>query len=76
HEACDQLRDAMNGDFADRVQLSVHSDPCNGLHCEHCLISDCKVRQHPFAALEEFTLTEMTQSDEERGEHATEPNFL
>lgn len=69
HEACVELRDAINVDFPEKIQLSVHSDPCNALHCEHCLIVECYSRKQEFAAIEEFTLEKITESDEERGEY-------
>lgn len=68
HEACESLESTLIADFSDRIQVSIHSDPCRMAHCTHCAMSACTTRQAPFIAPENITLANMTQSDEERAE--------
>lgn len=65
HEACDSLEKALVSKFSDRIQVSIHSDPCYKLHCEHCRMEDCTSRQQPFRRLEELNLSNIIKSDEE-----------
>ena len=68
HEACESLENTLITDFSYRIQVSIHSDPCQMAHCTHCAMSDCTSRKTPFVAQEDITLANMTQSDEERAE--------
>lgn len=74
HKACNTLRETIQEGFSDRVQLTIHTDSCEELHCSHCLMSDCPYRREPFVAPLVYTLKELTQSDEERREHS-EPSL-
>lgn len=68
HTACNNLRDTLAAEFSERVQVSIHSDPCGKKHCEHCQISNCSTRQTSFIALEKIDLSNLIQSDDERDE--------
>ena len=68
HQACDKLKETLITDFSDRIQISVHSDPCMMKHCEHCEMKNCTSREKGFIALEELDLSNIIQSDEERNE--------
>lgn len=68
HTTCDQLQRTLKADFSDRIQMSIHSDPCRREHCEHCEMEDCAFRRRNFVALETISLSNLTQSDEERQE--------
>ncbi|WP_455498237.1 cation diffusion facilitator family transporter [Coprobacter sp.] len=68
HTACLQLENAICKGFTDKVSFSVHSDSCAERHCEHCLIETCKYRKEAFIAPLQFTLEEITESDEDRNE--------
>lgn len=68
HQACDKLKAALVSNLSEKIQISIHSDPCGMKHCEHCEMKDCTSRQIPFVALEAITLLNITQSDEERDE--------
>ncbi|MDD3040324.1 cation diffusion facilitator family transporter [Bacteroides sp.] len=69
HHACDKLRDTLITDFSDKIQVSIHSDPCMMKHCEHCEIKNCTSRKSEFVTLEDISLSNIIQSDEERNEH-------
>lgn len=68
HEACNSLRNTFISRFSERIQVSIHSDPCNWAHCEHCLMDTCTFRQAAFVAQEAFSLQRIVESDEERNE--------
>lgn len=68
HQACEKLKESLIYRFSDRIQVSIHSDPCQMKHCEHCEIHECSSRKSPFIALEIISLSNITQSDEERDE--------
>lgn len=68
HDACESLRTTLVSRFSERIQVSIHSDPCYKLHCEHCLMETCETRQSPFVSLEQFNLSRIIESDEERNE--------
>lgn len=68
HQACDNLRNTLSSKFSEKIQVSIHSDPCEMKHCEHCEMSDCISRKHPFIALENINISNIVQSDEERNE--------
>lgn len=68
HNACESLKKTLIADFSDRIQMSIHSDPCQMKHCEHCDMKTCTSRQTDFIALEEINLSNIVQSDEERNE--------
>ena len=66
HEACDELRDAIATGFDNRVQVSIHSDPCHSEQCPRCAMTDCAYRNAPFTSSLALTLQEVTRPDEER----------
>lgn len=68
HEACDALKDTLSNTFSDRVQVSIHSDPCGIKHCEHCEMMSCTSRATAFVALQPISLSDLIESDEERKE--------
>lgn len=68
HQSCDKLKNTLISEFSDRIQVSVHSDPCRMKHCEHCEMFECNTRKADFIALEDISLSNITQSDEERNE--------
>ncbi|MEG1580341.1 MAG: cation diffusion facilitator family transporter [Bacteroidaceae bacterium] len=68
HKACDHLKKTLISNFSDRIQVSIHSDPCEMRHCEHCEIGSCAYREQPFKGLEDISISNIIQSDEERNE--------
>lgn len=68
HDACDKLKETLISHFSDRIQVSIHSDPCKDKCCAHCEMPDCIYRKHPFESLEEINLINIRQSDEDRNE--------
>lgn len=68
HRACESLKATLISKFSDRIQVTIHSDPCGMKHCRHCPMSECTTRQEPFEAIEEINLSILVESDEERNE--------
>lgn len=68
HQACNNLRNTLSPKFSDKIQVSIHSDPCEMKHCEHCEMYNCTSRKYPFVALENINISNIVQSDEERNE--------
>lgn len=50
HKACEELKRVIEQSFSDRVLFSVHSDPCEERHCNHCSVEECPYRREAFAA--------------------------
>lgn len=44
HKACEELKRVIEQSFSDRVLFSVHSDPCEERHCNHCSVEECPYR--------------------------------
>ncbi len=68
HEACENLQNTLISNFSDKIQLSIHSDPCLMEHCKHCLLGECTSRKTNFIASENINLLNLTESDDERKE--------
>lgn len=68
HRACDKLKDTLTTDFSDRIQVSVHADPCMMKYCGQCDIKNCTSRKTTFVALEDISWVNIILSDEERNE--------
>ena len=64
HEACDELERLIEIELPDRVQLSVHSDPCNEHQCKNCLLIDCIHRTQIFESPLELTIKLLTHEEE------------
>ena len=54
HKVGEALKAALESRFADRIQLTVHLDPCNIFNRSrcHCCPLDCKYRKENFTQLE------------------------
>lgn len=65
HDECKKLQDSFTNQFSERVQVSIHSDPCDEVFCKNCELMDCSYRKEPFFELNEFTLNEITKQEDE-----------
>lgn len=68
HQACDDLKNTLEAKYLDRVQVSIHSDPCGEKYCNHCAVCDCDYRKAVFTSQLRITTENITLSDQERGE--------
>lgn len=48
HAEVTALEQLVSNQLSNRVELFVHSDPCQPSACPICKVQDCPVRQHPF----------------------------
>ncbi len=65
HRACVDLEKVVGLEFADRIQLSIHSDPCRVYHCTYCQVEPCPHRIRPFTKQLDFTVDQITKNDED-----------
>lgn len=68
HDTCDSLKETILRHYSDRVLVSVHSDACDSRHCRGCSVRECPERLYPQTHTNPITMTELTESDEQRGE--------
>ncbi len=64
HKACEDLERVFGCEFTNMVQLSIHSDPCKAYHCDTCQMDKCAHRVHQYAEALEFSVMQITKSDE------------
>ena len=70
HNLGSQLKDVLNQKYGNRIQLTIHIDPCNitqTCKCEKCMLVKCPHRQKPFTQQQNmdsrsFTNTELEKS--------------
>jgi cation diffusion facilitator family transporter len=56
HLEIDALSELIKKEFADSIELFVHTDGCLDFSCSICTKQDCPVRKHPFQQRLEWTL--------------------
>ncbi|MBC7587014.1 MAG: cation transporter [Chitinophagaceae bacterium] len=56
HLEIDALSDLIKKEFADTIELFVHTDGCLDFSCGICIKKDCPVRRHPLQKKLEWTL--------------------
>jgi len=66
HDSCEKLKEVIEKQLTIGSIVSIHSDSCACLHCEHCLLSNCQYRKSEFVKPLTFSIKEITESDEER----------
>lgn len=63
-----KLKEILETKYEDKVQLTVHLDPCNIFEspkCSKCIFESCKYRKAPLASAEKITLSKFTISEPE-----------
>lgn len=68
HDACDKLKHTITTKFSNRVIMLIHSDSCKEKLCQSCIMTECEHRKSPLIAPFQFTLEELTKSDDESTE--------
>lgn len=69
HRLGDKLKGALENKYADKIQLTIHLDPCNIAEqpkCSFCAQNDCKYRKQPFVALEKISLLNFVRLEKEK----------
>ncbi|MEG1607472.1 MAG: cation diffusion facilitator family transporter [Mucinivorans sp.] len=65
HKSIEQFMALMEKHFEQGLSINVHTDACDADHCAGCSLHDCPVRSHPFEALEELNMSNISQLDTE-----------
>jgi cation diffusion facilitator family transporter len=50
HDEIEKLDEIVNDHFGTKVELFIHTDPCQPYSCEICTLKDCPVRKNEFMA--------------------------
>ena len=58
HKESDSIMTIISENYHNRIDFTIHNDPCNPDLCEYCRISNCEYRKHDFVADLEWTLEE------------------
>lgn len=69
HQEGAQLREILEKKYADRIQLTIHLDPCTIFEqakCRSCGCKTCKMRREEFVAIEPITLATFIENTNER----------
>lgn len=64
HDAYERLRSTLSKEFSERVQFSIHIDPCQPENCPHCTVTECLHRKAPFISPLKPGLEQLVYSDE------------
>lgn len=68
HRVGDRLKAVLAEHFADRIQMTIHLDPCNifdRTRCSCCPL-ECKYRKEPFKQLEAISFTSFVRLEKEK----------
>lgn len=72
HTEIDDIAQLIN-EYSDYpVEVFIHPDPCLPVSCPLCIMSDCKVRQHPFEKRVTWTFDNVTVNKKHRLRDAQE----
>ncbi|MES2589500.1 MAG: cation diffusion facilitator family transporter [Bacteroidota bacterium] len=66
HEEMEKLDKLVNSHFSDRVELFVHTDPCQDFSCQICSLKDCKVRQFSQEKIIQWTFENVSSNRKHR----------
>ena len=69
HNLGSQLKDVLNQKYGNRIQLTIHIDPCNitqTCKCEKCMLVKCPHRQKPFTRQQNMDILSFTNTELEK----------
>ena len=67
HEQMDMLEQLLKRDYAHRIELFIHTDPCiPAISCTYCRIQDCQVRKHAKTHDIEWTLDNLRKNQKHK----------
>lgn len=69
HNLGSQLKDVLNPKYGNRIQLTIHIDPCNitqTCKCEKCMLVKCPHRQKPFTQQQNMDILSFTNTELEK----------
>ena len=68
HKSGEKLKNVLKGRYSDKVQLTLHLDPCDifaNPKCSGCIFEKCKYRKSPMATPEKISLSSFTLNESE-----------
>lgn len=71
HKSGEKLKNVLTSKYKDKVQLTLHLDPCDIFEkpkCEMCIFSSCKYRKVEMVCPTKITLSSFTQNESEMNE--------
>lgn len=63
-----RLKEILESKYQDKVQLTIHLDPCNIFKepkCRNCIFETCQYRREPLSSPEKITLSKFTLMEQE-----------
>lgn len=69
HQLGSQLKEVLNRKYGNRIQLTIHIDPCNitsTCKCEKCMLRDCPHRLCDFTQQQTIDILSFTNSELEK----------
>ena len=69
HRSGARLKEIVQNKYANRVQMTIHLDPCDIFEqprCRHCGYTECTYRKEPFRELEKIDITTFTGNANEQ----------
>ena len=69
HKLGSQLKDVLNKKYGNRIQLTIHIDPCNitsTSKCQKCMLTNCPYRQNHFMQQENMDILSFTNREQEK----------
>ena len=69
HRSGAKLKEIVQNKYANRVQMTIHLDPCDIFEqprCHHCGYTECTYRKEPFCELEKIDITTFTGNANEQ----------
>jgi cation diffusion facilitator family transporter len=76
HDATDAFERRVIDSCTIEGEIIFHTDPCRRSLCSICEVSDCPVRQGPFAARPPLTVEEATLTDESFWRQRADPTYV
>lgn len=71
HASGDKLKRLLTDKYGDKVQMTIHLDPCNifaHIRCAACGVGECSYRQIPFKARVPILLKNIVETGNEKNE--------
>lgn len=68
HKSGEKLKNVLKGRYSDKVQLTLHLDPCDifaNPKCGGCIFEKCKYRKSPMITPEKISLSSFTLNESE-----------
>ncbi|MBI2258202.1 MAG: cation transporter [Flavobacteriia bacterium] len=68
HDEMEMIQESINNYYHEKVDMSIHSDPCLSFSCEICSISDCTFRKKAFVKRISWNLDNVSDNKKHHAE--------